>query len=117
MTESLGNALSVTIVATGLESEIGLGDLKPDFTHKNYPLRPENEYHNVSRDDFFRSVQTPDQVPLEVDGMTRDGKLTDMVAEEVSGKRNKKEKPSKQPRRPNVLDKFVGSCLTIRMIN
>ena len=95
--ESLGNSLSVTIVATGLESEIGLGDLKPDFTHKNYPLRPENEYHRGSKEDPFGSVQTPDQVPLEVDGMTRDENILEMVVEGTKDKPKKKKK-TKTPR-------------------
>ena len=32
--ESLGDALSVTIVATGLKEEIGIGELKPDYRNK-----------------------------------------------------------------------------------
>ncbi|TSA39173.1 MAG: cell division protein FtsZ [Porphyromonadaceae bacterium] len=105
--ESLGNALSVTIVATGLESEIGLGEMKPDFIQKNYPLRPESEYHHLPKD-LFAPMQTPDQVPMEVDGVTRDGNNQQMVAEEETGKRTKREK-TRRPARQSAITKFVGS--------
>lgn len=105
--ESLGNALNVTIVATGLESEIGLGELKPDFKHISYPLRPENEYHHLPKD-LFSPMQTPDQVPLEVDGLEREEQNEDMVAEEVSVKRVKKEK-TRRPPRESAITRLMGS--------
>ncbi|MFA5815174.1 MAG: cell division protein FtsZ [Bacteroidales bacterium] len=105
--ESLGNALSVTIVATGLESEIGLGELKSDFVHKNYPLRPESEYHHLPKD-LFGPMQTPDQVPLEVDGVTRDENNQEMVAEEATGKRTKREK-TRRPARQGAISKLMES--------
>jgi cell division protein FtsZ len=106
--ESLGNALSVTIVATGLESEIGLGELKPDFEHKSYPLQPENEYHHLPKD-LFGPMQTPDQVPMEVDGVTSDANIHEMVAESVQAKATKKARPSRQPRRPSAISKLMES--------
>lgn len=106
--ESLGNSLSVTIVATGLESEIGLGELKPDFEHKSYPLRPENEYHHLPKD-LFGPMQTPDQVPMEVDGVISDANLHEMVAEGVQAKPAKKARPPRQPRRPSAISKLMES--------
>ncbi len=106
--ESLGNALSVTIVATGLESEIGLGDLKPQYVQKNYPLWPDSEHHHLPKDLFGR-MQTPDQVPMEVEGEDRDDKVHELVPEGTAGKGNKKDRPPRQPRRPSAISKLMES--------
>jgi len=106
--ESLGNALSVTIVATGLESEIGLGDLKPAFEQKNYPLRHDNELHNLPKD-LFGPFQTPEQVPIEVDGVTRDERVHEMVAEDSGEKPQKRVKPARTARRPSAISKLMES--------
>lgn len=105
--ESLGKALSVTIVATGLESEIGLGELKPDFVHKNYNLRPERAYHDPEAG-LFGPDQLPEQIPLEVDGVIRDGHNHELLTAEEPSKKTRKEK-SRRPSRQSVITKFVGS--------
>jgi cell division protein FtsZ len=104
--ESLGNALSVTIVATGLESEVGLGDLKPDFDRMTYPLRGEGEFHHTMEQS---SVQSPESVPLEVNGRITDEQDLEMVAPVPSSKRNKKERPARQPRRPTFITGLMDS--------
>jgi cell division protein FtsZ len=104
--ESLGNALSVTIVATGLESEIGLGDLKPNIPHRMTSSKPESIYHHTS---LFQTAQDPELIPLEVDGVPHTGYSSELVTEEADHKMGKKSKAPKAPRRPNVISKFVGS--------
>lgn len=105
--ESLGNALSVTIVATGLESEIGLGELKPDLERINYKLRAESEFQQMHHEEEFGSMHTIDEIPFEVDGVTRTGKVAEMVGA-ASAKRGKKEKV-KRPHRESALTKLMGS--------
>jgi cell division protein FtsZ len=104
--ESLGNALSVTIVATGLESEIGLGDLKPNFGHKTSSYKMEEEYQKSNP---YAEELNPELVPLEVDGIERDGRANDPYSDRSAAKSNKKEKAPRQPRKPNVITKFMGS--------
>jgi cell division protein FtsZ len=105
--ESLGTALSVTIVATGLESEIGIGDLKPDFERVKYNLRPQNDYHHLPTD-LFAPMQTPEQVPFEVDGQTRNETPYEDEPQPVSGKRSKKDK-SRRPARESAITRLMGS--------
>ncbi len=105
--ESLGNALSVTIVATGLESEIGLGDLRPVFEQKNYPLKQEGEIHH-SYSSLFEPEMDPHDVPIEVDGVTRDGRISEMAPDETGGKRTKAPKV-KRPARESAITRLMGS--------
>jgi cell division protein FtsZ len=103
--ESLGKALSVTIVATGLETEIGIGTLQPEYEQKIYPLRPQNEYHQAAS---FGPDGNPERVPLEVNGEIRDENILEMVAEQAPARKGKKEK-TKRPARENALSKLMGS--------
>jgi cell division protein FtsZ len=103
--ESLGNALSVTIVATGLESEIGLGNLKPDFERMNYPLRAAGEHHEHG---LYGPDLDPEKVPLEVDGMTKDENLLEMVADDGKARPRRKKKV-KSGARHSVFSDFMES--------
>jgi hypothetical protein len=108
--ESLDNSLGVTIVATGLESEIGLGDLKPDFNKKNYSLRPEAEYHHANpTSGLFDFDVTPDRVPLEVDGGVLPENREEMVVEGTPAKPGKKSRLSRGTRRSNPLKNIMDS--------
>lgn len=105
--DSLGNALSVTIVATGLESETSLGNLKPEFIRKKYETSPMGEYHTLPTD-LFGVRQTPDQVPMEIDGMTREENVPEMVTEEPAGKTVRKNR-GKRTHRPSAIRNLMES--------
>jgi cell division protein FtsZ len=113
--ESLGNALSVTIVATGLESEIGLGTMKPDFSRKVYPLGREHDYqeskHANSLFDFENAAQ---KVPLEVDGEIRTEGSTVMEPEGTPVKTGKKGRAPRQPKRQSTFGKLMDSLFDDR---
>jgi cell division protein FtsZ len=105
--ESLGNALSVTIVATGLESETGLGELKPIQSQKSYVHRQDHEYHNLPHG-LFGPIQTPDQVPLEVEGGAAEDMAPAISSDPEETKHRKKER-AKATRKQGAIGRFVGT--------
>ena len=75
--ESLGNSLSVTIVATGLSSEIGVGDLETEPESESFELDTENQLEDLSlqlpeeeiaEEDQPELVDNQDEIPFEVNG-------------------------------------------------
>jgi cell division protein FtsZ len=105
--ESLGNALSVTIVATGLESETGLGDLKPTFVRKDYEKSPTHEFHGGMHDPFGQK-QAPEEIELEVDGVNIGGNVHELLDQETYNKPSKKQK-IRRPARESAIKKLMGS--------
>ena len=65
--ESLEDALSVTIVATGLNSEVGIGKLIPDLQAKTFELKQENEPVAIEINEVTDGVLKED-IPFEVNG-------------------------------------------------
>ena len=65
--ESLKDSLSVTIVATGLDSEVGIGKLIPDLQPKTFELKPENEEELVDLTEAEEEV-TQKGILFEVNG-------------------------------------------------
>ncbi len=65
--ESLDDSLSVTIVATGLSSEVGIGELIPDLLPKTFELKPEDEEES---NELLEAVEEIRQegIPFEVNG-------------------------------------------------
>ncbi len=105
--ESLGNALSVTIVATGLESEASLGELKPDFMRKKYETVGNGEYHSLPKD-LFGVRQVADEIPMEIDGILREEPDRVLVPEEPESKRSRKVK-SPRVHRESAITRLMGS--------
>jgi cell division protein FtsZ len=105
--DSLGNALSVTIVATGLESETGLGDLKPDFEKHKFTHSPAGAF-NTLPPDLFGMRQAPESVPLEVDGDREEGHRPEFAIDEPARKTTRKDKPKRQPRE-SAITRLMGS--------
>ena len=64
--ETLGESLSVTIVATGLQTETSLGDLVPEFEKVAYPLKHSRDEMTLPTD-LFGTIQKPDDVEMEVE--------------------------------------------------
>ena len=104
--ESLGNALSVTIVATGLESETSLGDLKPDFSHKTHAHVNVGEYYMPDNDPEI-PVQRPEEVIFEVDGVEVGAQRSLFPDDPLlqSGRPAK----GKKIKKPNPFERFVGN--------
>jgi cell division protein FtsZ len=106
--DSLGNALSVTIVATGLESEVGLGVLKPDLEHKT--LQSEYDYKcQHLPDGLFGPMQKPEDVEMEVEGEVKVAAEPEMAVEAAPSKRGKKIRMPKAPHRPSAITKLMDS--------
>lgn len=81
--ESLGDALSVTIVATGLDEEIGIGELKPD-------------YARIEK--FSINGEKVDEVPFEVEQSPASETEIDFPADEVQEEEPKKSKKKNKER-------------------
>ncbi len=79
--ETLGSSLSVTIVATGLQTETGLGDIVPDFKQVQYP-RKNAAGAPVLPVDIFGIKQTGEEIPMEVEGL--EPELVENVADVIS---------------------------------
>jgi len=94
--ESLGDALSVTIVATGLKEEIGIGELKPDYRNKKkFIINDEGKAEEVSDEEMPESPKKS-EIPFEVDGRETEPQLTlreaDLEPEPAPVRRRKKQK-------------------------
>ncbi|MCD6332575.1 MAG: cell division protein FtsZ [Bacteroidales bacterium] len=94
--ESLGDALSVTIVATGLKEEIGIGELKPDYRNKKkFIINDEGKAEEVSDEEMPESPEKS-EIPFEVDGRETEPQLTlretDLEPEPAPVRRRKKQK-------------------------
>lgn len=98
--ESLGNALGVTIVATGLETETSLGDLKPEYERIRYPHKQLVEPAEINRH-IFGTVQKSEEVPFEVDGQEAEEKEEELVSEKNAPARPRNRQRSKS-RKPNL---------------
>ncbi len=105
--ESLGNALSVTIVATGLESETSLGELKPDSGRKTYVTSPAGMYNTLPRD-IFGTQQDADSIPMEVEGETHKETEFSLYSETAETKKSKKQRPPRV-KRENAITRLVGT--------
>ena len=105
--DTLGNALSVTIVATGLESETSLGELKPDLGRKNFTNAPAGEYNKLPNE-IFGYRQNADEIPMEVEGATAGEPLFELFPDAPSIKPEKRVKVRRQ-RRENPLTRLVGT--------
>lgn len=82
---SLGEAISVTIVATGLRSETGLGDLSTGADPSNYILVDSDKDGAAGFDGGTRIIK--DEVPFEIEGQEMDfSKLEE--TEEVPSSKN-----------------------------
>jgi cell division protein FtsZ len=106
--ESLGNALSVTIVATGLQTETGLGDIVPEFKQVQYPQKHVAETHTLPAD-IFGTKQVPEEIPMEVEGL--ENELVEQEVEmfqEAPARQQKKEKSKKFKATKKTLG-FLGS--------
>jgi len=106
--ETLGNALSVTIVATGLQTETGLGDIVPEFKQVQYPQRSAVETHTLPAD-IFGTKQVPEEVPMEVEG--QENELVEQEVElfqEAPVRHQKKEKTKRFKATKKTLG-FLGS--------
>lgn len=64
--ESLGDAISVTIVATGLRYETSLGDLEPEAVATKYHLVENSEVDN-NKEETDRLIEK-DEIPFEISG-------------------------------------------------
>jgi cell division protein FtsZ len=104
--ESLGNALSVTIVATGLDSETSIGELKPDFDRKAYTTTHAQEHHTLPND-LFGTRQSGDEIPFEVDGQ-ENPREHEMVSQEPAVRKPKKER-GRRPSRESAITRLMGS--------
>ncbi len=105
--EALGNALSVTIVATGLESETSLGDIKPDFEKKNYSHKGMEEYYSPEEDEPVHA-QSSDDVIFEVEGVEMGGNQRSLFPDDPSTAAGKQPR-GKKGRKPNPFERFVGN--------
>lgn len=72
--ESLGEDLSVTIVATGLNEEIGIGELKPDYKEpRKFEMTDEGEVVVADSEKYKEELKITDEaddIPFEVEGET-----------------------------------------------
>jgi cell division protein FtsZ len=105
--ESLGNSLSVTIVATGLESETSLGELKPDSGRKTYVNNPVGMYNTLPKD-IFGSQQDADSIPMEVEGETHKEDAFSLFSDAPETKQSKKQRPPRV-KRDNAITRLVGT--------
>ena len=105
--ESLGNSLSVTIVATGLESETSLGELKPDMGRKTYVNNPTGVYNTLPKD-IFGTQQDADSIPMEVDGETHKEPAFSLFSDAPQSKQSKKQRPPRV-KRDNAITRLVGT--------
>lgn len=101
--ETLGNALSVTIVATGLQNETGLGDLVPDFEKMVYPLKHHKEEQTLPAD-IFGTTQKADEIPMEIDGLEREEPAPEL---ELVGDEPAHPKKAKTPRKKGKASKTL----------
>lgn len=101
--DTLGNALSVTIVATGLQNETGLGDLVPDFEKVVYPLKHQKEGQTLPAD-IFGTTQKADEIPMEIDGLEMAEKAPEL---ELVGDEPKAPKKVKAPRKKGKASKTL----------
>ncbi|MFH0761269.1 MAG: cell division protein FtsZ [Bacteroidota bacterium] len=109
--ETLGNALSVTIVATGLQAETGLGDLVPDFEKMVYPLKHHKEGQTLPAD-IFGTAQKADEIPMEIEGLEMAEKVPELQLELVGNetKAPKRERgPRKKGKAVKAVEKMFGS--------
>ncbi|MBT4398491.1 MAG: cell division protein FtsZ [Bacteroidetes bacterium] len=97
--KSLGDAISVTIVATGLTSETSLGDLEPEKVAVNYRLVENPEGNDEENGDM--KVEK-DEIPFEIKG--KDDKAIDPLPDESKEKIELKE-PEEQQHAPPVKKK------------
>jgi cell division protein FtsZ len=98
--DTLGSSLSVTIVATGLQTETGLGDIVPDFKQIQYP-RKNTAGAPTLRVDIFGVKQKAEDVPMDVEGFEPElvENEVDVVSEPVAARGRKvKEKKQRQPK-------------------
>ncbi|HBB91244.1 MAG: cell division protein FtsZ [Bacteroidetes bacterium GWF2_49_14] len=98
--ETLGSSLSVTIVATGLQTETGLGDIVPDFKQVQYP-RKNTVGAPTLPVDIFGVKQKAEDVPMDVEGFEPElvENEVDVVSEPVAARGRKvKEKKQRQPK-------------------
>ncbi len=65
--ESLDDSLSVTIVATGLNSEVGIGELIPDLQPKTFQLKSENDLESFVYNELVDEIPR-ESIPFEVNG-------------------------------------------------
>ncbi len=105
--DSLGNALSVTIVATGLESETSLGELKPDMGRKTYVTSPAGMYNTLPKD-IFNTQQDADSIPMEVEGETQKEQDFTLFTSAPEPRQTKKQRPPKV-KRENAITRLVGT--------
>ena len=65
--ETLEDSLSVTIVATGLNAEAGIGDLAPEPEAKTFVLDSEEDQEHAGLSEL-ETNNSPDEIPFEVNG-------------------------------------------------
>lgn len=79
---SLGEAISVTIVATGLKSETGLGDLQTGTDPASYILVDDNSSSETNSTPETKVIK--DEVPFEIEGQVEDKVPENVNDEELS---------------------------------
>ncbi len=105
--ESLGNALNVTIVATGLETETSLGELRPIAPAVKHSLHKPVEQSVLNRD-IFGVKQSPEEVPLIIEG--DDQKEPELVEDAVQSQRGRKSRIKRTPKEkgPSWFQTTIG---------